>query len=164
MAGKAASKSTTVVLENIPIEVRPLKLKKSPALAWLDVDKLAKAGKAEFEYGTVTVGKFKRTVNALVKKGMVVGLEIADCDDCRNDELPVSLKKAFDRIATKLNGGKPSSPVPVPVSVFLREEPPIGRSHCTMFCIFGYCFICCSCCSLTIGCCTVLGGDLLKAA
>jgi hypothetical protein len=61
------------------------KRQKAPSLAYLDLHKLSKAAKAEFEYGTFTVGKAKRTVNALVKKGMVIGLEIADCDDCRND-------------------------------------------------------------------------------
>jgi hypothetical protein len=162
MANKSASKSKTVVLENIPIEVRPVNLKKVPSLDYLDVQKLSKAAKAQFEYGTFTVGKAKRTVNALVKKGMVVGLEIAGCDDCRNDELPPSLKKVFERVAAQVNRN-PVSTEPVPVAEFLQQAPPIGRSHCTLFCIFGYCFICCSCCSLTIFCCTVLGGDLLKA-
>jgi hypothetical protein len=162
MARKSALKSKTVVLENIPIEVRPVKIKKAPSLAYLDVLKLSRAGKAQFEYGTFTVGKATRTVNALVKKGKVVGLEIADCDDCRNDELPPALKKVFERVVRQVNP-KPGSPAPVPVAVFLQEEPPIEVSHCTLFCIFGYCFICCSCCSLTLFCCTVLGGDLLKA-
>ncbi len=162
MAGKSASKGKTVVLENIPIEVRPVKLKKAASLDYLDVQKLSKASKAQFEYGTFTVGKTKRTVNALVKRGKVIGLEIADCDDCRNDELPPALKKVFERIAPQVNHD-PLSTKPVPVAEFLQQVPPIGRSHCTLFCIFGYCFICCSCCSLTIFCCTVLGGDLLKA-
>jgi len=160
MAAKSASKNKTVVLENIPVEVRPVQIKKSASVDYLDAGKLAKAAKAQFEYGTFKVGKVKRVVNAVVKKGLVVGLEIADCDDCRNDEVPPALKKAFERIATQVNGTAVSTE-PVPVAEFLREAPPIRHSHCTLFCIFGYCFICCSCCSLTIGCCTVLGGDLL---
>jgi hypothetical protein len=89
---------------------------------------------------------------------MVIGLEIADCDDCRNDELPPALKKVFERVARRVNPGAGSTK-PVAVRDFLQDLPPIGISHCTLFCIFGYCFICCTCCSLTIFCCTVLGGD-----
>jgi hypothetical protein len=145
---------------SIRVEVRRVRLHRSATLEYLDVDKLSRASKAEFEVGHIKEGKTHRAVLAVVKKGMVVGLRMEDCPQCKSSDLPADLRMLFEEARRRLDPGNPPPAKPVAVRSFLNDIE-IERSHCFMFCLFGICIICCYCCSfqpIHVGGCTIFDG------
>lgn len=162
MAQSRRAGQAVVVRQTVELEVRRVDFKRAPSVAYLDVTKLSRARKAEFEVGHAVAGGATRTVYAIVRKGMVVGLRMEQCAECTPLDATPELIKAFEAARRKIDpaGGRPSRPVPVAEFLARPFEP--ERSHCWMFCIFGFCIICCWCCSaanaVTLGGCTILRG------
>ena len=135
-----------IIKATIPFEITKLPVKRAASLAYLDVEKLSRAAKAEFVIGQTVAGKSSRDVRAVVRKGMVVALEMEGCSDCKPMKLTPELKKVLNTALRKLNPKKDRFDKPIPVREFLAMEPEIDRSHCFSFCFLGYCIQCCWCC------------------
>jgi len=154
MAKSRHRKQTIEFEHSIKIEVRRIKLHRSGTLEYLDLEKLSRASTAEFEVGHIKEGKTHRAVLAVVKKGMVIGLRMEDCPQCRSADLTPELLSLFNEARRRLEPSNlpPSRPVPV------REFSVDLHLDCFIFCLFGICILCCHCCSfkpVTIGGCTI---------
>jgi hypothetical protein len=143
MAHAGKSEQTVVVSHPVKVTVKTLKIKRAESLKYLDVAKLGKAAKAEFDLGHVKTDKCESTVRAIVRKGMVVGIR-TECCNCESEKIPseaLDLIKAVARKVTK-GGGGPFRPVSV--AAFLQQQGPvIETSKCHLFCFWGMCFVCC---------------------
>ena len=151
MARSSAPASSMTFDTSIKVEVSRLKMKRSAAVDYIDTAKLAKAAKAEFEVGHVIVKGSKKPVLAIVKKGMVVGLKMGECEGC-SDAAPTKEVRALLRTASnKLDGGVTKvPPAPIPVEVFVSRQANIEISHCFLVCLpfTNFCWVCCECCSV----------------
>lgn len=142
MAKKKSGAGSRSLQLNLPVTVRvkPVRIRPSPSLAYLDTARLDKAARAEFELGEIQSGECRNSVYAVVKKGMVTGLRLHGCHDEKKGRMDPGLQKALQEIRKRLGSGERPQP-PLPVSEFLRQKP--ERSRCFMFCLFGFCIICC---------------------
>jgi hypothetical protein len=142
---KSRPQAKTIEFEHrVKVVARPAKFLPSNNLAYLDLEKLSRASKAEFEVGHIKEGKTSRAVLAVVKKGMVVGLHLEDCPSCKSLDMAPELRSLFDEARRRLGLYNPSHFKPIPVREFLGR--PIGP-HCFVICIYGYCLTCCYCCT-----------------
>ena len=97
---KSRPKTETIEFEHrIKVTARPTKLHRSDNLAYLDIEKLSRALKAEFEVGYIKEGKTRRAVLAVVKKGMVIGLHLEDCPSCKSLDLCLSFAPCLMKCA-----------------------------------------------------------------
>lgn len=127
------------------VEVRPIRMTRAPSLAYLDVNRLNRAAKAEFEVGHIVTGKKRRTVRATVRNGMVVGLRIEGCAGCKSVTMSPPLRELV--AAARRRVDPKASPLrPIRVREFLAD-PEIETSHCFLFCFIWFCVLCCRCCS-----------------
>jgi hypothetical protein len=114
-----------------------------PSLQYLDAEALSRASKAKIDIGFFKSPCCERHVQAVIERGMVVGLDIAPCAE------PISLPaEAVAFVKTALKRVRRGSPKwkPVPVKEFLaRQELPPGRgeTNCVTFTIFGREIFCC---------------------
>jgi hypothetical protein len=155
---KSRHRKQTIEFEHsIKVQVRRITLRRSGTLAYLDIEKLGRASKAEFEVGHIKEGKTHRAVLAVIKKGMVIGLRMEDCPQCKSADLTPELHSLFDEALRRMEPSNIPPSRPVPVREFLAEL----RLDCFLFCLFGICIICCRCCAfkpITIGGCTIFDG------
>jgi hypothetical protein len=141
MARSATARRTLIIRHPVKVTVEPLKIERAKSLAYLDVAKLGKAAKAQFDLGEVKVDGCRSAVRAIVRKGMVVGIAIDGCVGCGTDDVADDVLALLKSVQRKLGTGK-GPDRPVPVEVFLRQVVP-ERSRCHMFCFLGRCYICC---------------------
>jgi len=66
-------KQTLAIRQPVSVTVQRLKIQRADSIKYLDVAKLSRAVKAEFELGHIKIKGRSSTVRAVVRKGMVVG-------------------------------------------------------------------------------------------
>lgn len=129
------------------VEVRRPRFYRSASLAYIDAARLARAARAEFEVGRFETECCRTLVVAVVRRGMVTGLRVAACAECKpvrpTPELQALLKAARRRI------GVPDRPFrPMPLAQFMNGvAETIVQGPCQETCItiggYGVCFYCC---------------------
>ena len=130
------------------VEVRRPKFKRAASLAYLDVVKLARAPRAEFEVGHIEAGCCQKPVLAVVSRGMVTALRIGPCAQCKpvrlTPELRAVLKVARQRMGRRRN--VPFRPTSV-AQLMSRTVDLIIEGTCSEFCWtvggYGVCVVCC---------------------
>lgn len=130
----------------IRVEVRRPKFERAASLAYIDVAKLARAARAEFELGHLEAGCCRKAVLGVVRRGMVTALRVEACAQCKpvrlTPELQAMLKVAQRRIGRR--GDKPWRPMSV--VQFMSGTAEIVVT-CREICItvWGYrlCLFCC---------------------
>lgn len=130
----------------VPVELTRLKVHLVPELPFLDLEKLDKAAKAEFEFGYVKVGKWQSTVSAVVRKGKVIGVRGEQCSQCEPVKMSAELRELLTVAKQKIVPGKPRPWKPIPVSEFVaRQSDNVPeRSEAWMLCLWflDICIIC----------------------
>ena len=142
MAQSRRTKHEWVFQHRVPVKVKRLKIQRAASLAYLDIDKLSRAARAEFDLGYVKAGDRRSAVQAIVRKGMVVGLRTELCANCRPARMTAELRQLLKAVSRRIGGGARPPARGVPVAVFLRQQQP-ERSECYMICWWFTCFICC---------------------
>jgi hypothetical protein len=149
MARSNRGKLVTTFRYPVRVEVRRPKFERSASLAYIDVAKLGRAARAEFEVGYFEAGRCRKTVLAVVRRGVVTALRVEACAECK----PVRLtpeRQALLRLARRrIRGRRDVRFRPMPVAQFLSgtaELPLLGECHEICFItIWGYdvCWFCC---------------------
>jgi hypothetical protein len=113
-----------------------------PSLRYLDVEALSSASKAKIDVGFFKSPCCERHVQAMIERGMVVGLEMAPCSEATR--LPPE-DVAFVAAALKRSGQGGRQWKPVPVKEFLArpQQGVQGETNCITFTIFGRDIFCC---------------------
>ena len=149
MARSNRGKLMTTFRYPIRVEVRRPKFERSASLAHIDVAKLARAARAEFEVGHFEAGCCRKAVLAVVRRGRVTALRAEACEQCKpvriTPELQALLKVAQRRIGRRRDG--PFRPMSV-VQFTSRAIETIVEGACHEFCfitVWGYslCIVCC---------------------
>ena len=129
----------------IRVEVRRPKFERAASLAYIDIAKLARTARAEFELGHLEAGCCRKAVLGVLRRGMVTALRVEACAQCKpvrlTPELQAMLKVAQRRIGRR--GDKPWRPMSV--VQFMRVV--YLWVDCRVFCvtIWGHrvCVVCC---------------------
>ena len=148
MARPTRVKAAAAFRYPVRVEVRRPKFERSAALAYIDLAKLARAARAEFEVGHFETRCCRRTVLAVVRRGVVTALRVPACAECKAVRLTTE-RQALLRLARRRIGARERRFRPMPVAQFIRraaELPRLGECHEVCFItIFGYdiCWFCC---------------------
>lgn len=132
----------------IRVEVRRPKFARSASLAYIDVAKLARVARAEFEVGHFETGCCRKAVLAVVRKGTVTALRVEACAQCQPVRLTTELQ-AMLKAAQRQMGRRRDRPFrPMPVAQFMsRVAATIVEGTCSEVCWtiggYGVCFTCC---------------------
>ncbi len=90
------------------VEVRQPRFERSASFAYLDIAKLTRAARAEFEVGHFEAGCCRKTILAVVRRGMVTTFRVEGCAQCKpvrlTPELQAVLKIARRRIGRRRDG------------------------------------------------------------
>jgi hypothetical protein len=110
----------------------------------LNLDRLARATRAEVELGYVKSACCKRLVRAEVRKGMVTRIKLEPCGETKikkTPELTRLVNTAIRRAAGR--GRRPS--FPLPLRTFMRSAREIFEETiiCIHICFLGHCLWCC---------------------
>jgi hypothetical protein len=124
------------------VEVRPLKIERLASLGYLDVEKLSRATKAEFEVADVVADKKRYSVRATVRNGIVTGLQGKGCAGCKPVKMSPQLRELL-AAARRRVGTNARRFQPIPIREFLkqiRDEVIVFQFYwvCTPF----FCIIC----------------------
>ena len=144
---KKHSPPLTAFRHAVRVEVRRPEFDLLASVKQLDVAKLARAARAEFEVGYFEAGCCRRLVRAFVRKGKVTGLVAEPCESERpakaSPELARLLNVARRRAARR---GEPPVRLPIPVADFVSNARSltIRSITCVEICFFGFCFYCCN--------------------
>jgi hypothetical protein len=143
---KAHQSGRTITFEHsLKVTVRRPSLERASSLKYLDAGRLARAVKAEFEFGHLTAGCCRRSVYALVRKGMVVGFRMEGCTECKSVRLSTEIRSLIRAAQRRLGDPPDREWRPVPVVEFLQNTATIViEGTCYLFCIWGICIFCCS--------------------
>jgi hypothetical protein len=131
----------------VTVEIRRPSFEPLASLEFLDVEALS-SGSHEIEIGSFDAGRCRRMARAIIRDGMVTGIEVEPCPDgeAPAPELAALLvREARDRL-----GSKPDW-TPVPVAELARDESliDIGRNGPCFTICFGLsilqqrCTLCC---------------------
>ena len=142
MAQSLRTKQEWAFQHPAPVRVKRLKIQRAASLGYLDVAKLSRAARAEFDFGYVKVGNSRSAVQAIVRKGMVVALRTELCANCQPARMTPELRQLLKAVSKRIGGGGSRPPRPIPVAMFLRQQQP-ERSECHLVCWWFTCFICC---------------------
>jgi hypothetical protein len=145
MAKSQRRDDVIVFQHSVPVKAQRLKIHRAASLAYLDIAKLDRAARAEFELGHVQVGRCRSRVLAVVRKGKVVGVRGEHCADCRPAKMSPELRDLLKAVRQRINPGEVHPWQPIPVSVFLEreaEEPEKSESWMVCSVFFGGCIIC----------------------
>jgi len=140
---KAVKKSKALLKfkRTVEVEVRLPEFEPLASLKSLDYRRLKK-GNHTVEIGFLSGGCCRKLVRAVVKNGMVTGLEVEPCKETRpaSPELTAVLKEAQRRLAKQMGKWRP-----IPISE-IGKVPLLYISWgggCIQVCEFGYCLTCC---------------------
>lgn len=126
----------------IRVEVRRPKFERSASLAYIDIAKVARAARAEFEVGHFEACRCRTAVLAVVRRGIVTGLRMEACAGCKpvrlTPELQAVLKAAHRRIGRRRDG----TFRPMSVARFVRRTAELV-ADCHWICIYRLCVYCC---------------------
>jgi hypothetical protein len=129
------------------VEVRRPTFAPAASLKYLDAGRLARVARADIEIGYLETGCCRLTVLAAVKKGMVAGIRVRPCPDCRPERLTPKLQSMLEAARTRVRG-RPRPFHPTPVAEFMTGVAyTIVETLCDEVCYtiggYGICFICC---------------------
>ncbi|MBA2547338.1 MAG: hypothetical protein H0V16_02625 [Burkholderiaceae bacterium] len=141
MASARPKKQTLAIRRPVSVTVQRLGIQRADSVKYLDVAKLSRAAKAEFELGHIKIKGRKSTVRAVVRKGMVVAIRSELCAECQPEKLSRDLLALLEVVRRKI-GSDGGSRRPVSVATFLQQQMP-ERSECHLICFWGMCFTCC---------------------
>ncbi|HEU4590425.1 MAG TPA: hypothetical protein VFS13_05910 [Steroidobacteraceae bacterium] len=131
------------------VEVREPRLRLSGALRYLDLDALARTGRAEVAIGEIDGGCCQHTVFASVRRGKVVDVYPEECP--RQERVKLSkpdarlIAQAIQRTRARRRG---RHRLPLPVRSFFGSSA-VARAvtvetlTCVRICILGACITCC---------------------
>jgi len=113
----------------------------------LDVKKLATTDQ-KIEIGYMKGGCCRQLVYAVIKNGMVIGIETEKCE-APKESIPEEVKTLFSDVVKKLKLPGPWKPVPVEEFVAMVNDGryPIrtgGGTNCIWICVWNTCFVCCN--------------------
>ena len=145
---RAKSRSTAEFRFPVPVKVTRARFKLSPAFRHIDPRRVASRAKVEIEIGSFEGQGCGSTVTAIVKKGMVVRLDVTPCAETRSVPRDRSLKTLLAAARQRLGGStRPRKFKAVPFAK-LQEEGDGGITisgiTCIQICIYGHCIVCCS--------------------
>lgn len=142
-AAKSSSRSF-IVNQRVAVKVTPVPFTPLATLKHLDVARLKRAGQQRIEVGYFESECCRRMVYAVVRKGMVVKLELDPCEGevKTTPETEQVIKAALARMRAGKRGGKV---LPVPVERLASNAAGliIQIWGCIKICCFGYCLFCC---------------------
>lgn len=138
MAKKSASVKFT---HAVTVEARRPRFEPLGSLGSLDLEKLSK-GSHKIEVGFFAGGCCSKLVRAVVKNGVVTGVEIEPCKDSKKPTK--ELAAILDAAAKALPGaGKKWEPVPLRMFVGNAAGLIDINGGCIQICIFNHCLTCC---------------------
>jgi hypothetical protein len=132
----------------VQIDVRQAEFELLGSVPYLDLDKLARAARAEIELGYYkTDSSCRHFVRAIVEEGMVTDLVVEPCSAEETEPASPELVRLFNiaREHVSSPGSEPFRP-PVPVADFMANVAAMGLRWmvCIEICVFNFCFRCCS--------------------
>ncbi len=132
----------------IRVDVRRPKFERSASLAYIDVAKLARAARAEFEVGHFEAGCCRKAVLAVVRRGTVTALRVEACAECKPVRLTPELQAMLKVAQRKMRRRRDRPFRPMPVAQFMsRVAETIVEGLCSEVCViiegYGVCFVCC---------------------
>jgi hypothetical protein len=145
----------------IRVEVRRPKFARSASLAYIDVAKVARTARAEFEVGHFEAGCCRKAVLAVVRRGMVTALRMPACAQCKPVRLTPELQAMINAVRRRIGPlrGRPFRPMTV-AQFMSGVAGLIINATCSLTCItvWGHvlCLFCCDFpsgrreCSITI--------------
>ena len=131
----------------VKVEIRQAVITPLKSVAQLDISKLERVARAEFELGYIDGGCCRQLVRAIVRKGMVTDLAVERCPETLSRKAGpelVKLLKVAQRRAKAAARGKEST-LPTPVATFLANVAlSVKGLSCFEICLFGWCIACCT--------------------
>jgi hypothetical protein len=149
MTGSKRGKLVAAFRYPVRVEIRRPEFERSASLAYIDVAKLGRAARAEFEVGHFEAGHCRKTVLAVVRKGMVTGLRMGTCARCEPVRLTPERQALLRLVRRRIGGRRAKRFRPVPLAQFMRGANDLRSiGECHEFCfitIWGYdlCIFCC---------------------
>ena len=130
----------------IRVEVRRPKFERSASLAYIDVAKLARAARAEFELGHFEAGCCRKAVLGVVRRGMVTALRVEACAQSKPVRLTPELQAVLKVAQRRLGRRRDRLFRPMSVARFMSGAAELVVT-CREFCItvWGHviCLFCC---------------------
>jgi hypothetical protein len=147
MARSNRGKLVTTFRYPTRVDVRRPKFERSASLAYVDVAKLARTARAEFEVGHFEAGCCRKAVLAVVRRGMVTTLHAEACTECKSIRITPGLQ-ALLKVARRRIGRRRHGPFrPMSVVQFVGTAETIVEGTCSEICFtvggYGVCFVCC---------------------
>ncbi len=141
--GRGDTTAALVFNKAVPVEVHAPKLDVLDSVALLDPEKLSR-GVHRIEIGTLRGAPCKSMAYAVVRDGMVVGIEAEGCD-ATDKNIPKEVAELFREALGKLDVPRPAKPEEVVVFLSkLRSGITIEVWGCFWICVFQWCFFCCT--------------------
>jgi len=132
----------------IRVTVRETKFKWLDSARHLDIASLGKAPRAEVEVGEVETECCQHLVRAVIRNGMVTGLDMEPISKEARTPVSPELRKLLEVVKRKLQARRPPRPrFPMPVPKFFAADMDGGTSitviTCIQICVLGWCIACC---------------------
>ncbi len=150
MARSNRGKLVTAFRYPVRVEVRRPKFERSVSLTHIDVAKLGRAARAEFEVGHFELGCCRKPVLAVVRRGLVTALRVETCALCKPVRLTPELQTMLNAAGRRIGRHRDGPFRPMPVAQFIgksRVAETIIEEGCHEFCItvWGHevCVVCC---------------------
>ena len=142
---RARSRSRTTFTLPVRFEVRQPAFHLLASLRQLDIDKLSRAASARFEVGYFEVGDCRQLVRAVVRRGMVTGIEADPCPGDEQEQPSAELVRVLTAAGRRAGPGGPPVRFPIPVARFVSNAQAltIRKMVCYEICFFGWCTYCC---------------------
>ena len=139
------STSRATFTHAVRVEVRRLPFHLLESVRQLDVDKMARSASARFEVGYFETGDCRQLVRAVVRRGMVTGLEADPCPGDATEPAPRELARVMTEARRRLGPGGPPVRFPMPVARFVSQAAglTIKTMVCVQICLFRRCWVCC---------------------
>ena len=129
----------------VKVQVRHPEFVPLATLASLDVDRLSR-GSHKIEIGFMEGGCCRNLVRAVIRGGMVVGIEVEPCEETRGGKASPEVMKLFEQARRRLKVGGKWKPFPVSYLASRQRQRDlviIIGGGCIFICIFDFCFMCC---------------------
>jgi hypothetical protein len=146
---RSTSKPRTLLTFNHPtkVVVHESKFKLLDSVRHLDLRSLEKSARAEVELGEVETECCHHLVRAIIRKGLVTGLQVEAISKEARAPMTPELRKLLDVVKRKLKARKrPGLRFPLPVAKFFATDVAdisVTTITCIQICFLGWCIACC---------------------
>ena len=143
---KRSTRPLATFAHPVRVEVRRPAFELLASVPYLDVGRLTRAARAEFEVGQFGDGDCRALVRAVVRRGMVTELVAEPCPSHEPERASPELVRLLNTAARRAATGAARPPkLPVPVADFVSAAQGITVSTiiCIQVCVLGFCFVCC---------------------